>query len=702
MKKQYLLFATCLVLLGDVNDSLAVESEMQTHSLNDQADSSSEPVPLLGIETINGKTYLTITATRSESSVKEIPAKVEVIDRQMVEQTVGNTITEQLKKNASINVIEYPGNLAGIGIRGFRPEFSGITKHSLILVNGRPAGTSNLATLLADNIERIEVLKGPASSLYGGEAMGGVVNIITRKNTGKLTGMVETGLGSFSTNKQGAAVGGALGERFDFDLTANRYDQDGDFKMGNGQTRAYTRYETQNGSARIGGKLGDGWRFDLAGDMYQGRDMETPGDIFNGYTYSGYADRDRYGADATIGGKLGANNRLTLTSYQAKETAENYSNSDWGTTVPTYHSYDTDTSWVGVQVKDEYSWHDHRFIVGVDYQDIGVENLSFKRNGTRKAPYSPDEGRENWAGYLESIWKFMDRRLTATAGGRYDTFDVKTKETPYMTGFTPKSADFSTFSPRTGLNYLFDQGVRLHTTVGKAFVPPTAGQLAGYSERLVVLDDGTSFTSIIRGNPDLDPESSITYDAGVGYEQKKWGLDLDFTLFHTDVDDKISTTTSGNTSSYGNSLSAEMEGLESSLSFDVGAPLKWNRSLKFIVNSTHMFKAEEELASHTMQDIQNVADYTVNYGIQYDDGLFDGLLHLRNQGGMRDTDWNASGYPVIEYPSFTVVDLMVGVTLQGHHRIILKVDNLFDKDYYEKQGFPKPGQSFFATYRYEF
>ena len=141
-----------------------------------------------------------VTATRSEENIKNIPVKVEVIDSQTVELTIGGTITEQLKKNSSIGVIEYPGALAGIGIRGFRPEFSGITKHSLVLINGRPAGATNLATILSCNIERIEVLKGPASSLYGGEAMGGVVNIITKKHTDELTGMAEIGFGSFETN----------------------------------------------------------------------------------------------------------------------------------------------------------------------------------------------------------------------------------------------------------------------------------------------------------------------------------------------------------------------------------------------------------------------------------------------------------------------------------------------------------------------
>ena len=102
---------------------------------------------------------MVVTATKSEESLREVPAKVEIIDSHDVEMTAGETITEQLKKGSSVSVIEYPGALAGIGIRGFRPEFSGITKHSLILLNGRPAGATNLATILADNVERIEVLK---------------------------------------------------------------------------------------------------------------------------------------------------------------------------------------------------------------------------------------------------------------------------------------------------------------------------------------------------------------------------------------------------------------------------------------------------------------------------------------------------------------------------------------------------------------
>ena len=291
----------------------------------------------------------------------------------------------------------------------------------------------------------------------------------------------------------------------------------------------------------------------------------------------------------------------------------------------------------------------------------------------------------------------MDEKLTATVGGRYDSFDVKTKSTPYKDDFTPNSESFAAFSPRTGLNYKFDQGIRLHTTVGKAFVPPSAWELAGYSETEV--DDGIEIT---RGNSDLDPESSITYDIGVGYDQPLFGLYADLTYFHTNVKDKITKVTHGDINTYANSLSAKMDGLEALLSFDLGAPLNWDRSVTFFINTTYMLTAEEEEEEDVYKDIHNVADYTVNYGIQYEDGIFDGKLHVRNQGPMRDTDWNAADYPELEYPGFTVVDLVVSMTVLEHHRITLKADNLLDENYYEKKGYPKPGQAVFASYKYMF
>lgn len=644
------------------------------------------------------KDEMVVTATRSEESIQDIPTKVEVISRQEIELTAGSTLTEQLKKSSSIGVIEYPGVLAGIGIRGFRPEFSGITKHSLILLDGRPAGATNLATLLTDYVERIEVLKGPASSLYGAEAMGGVVNIIRRKTTQGFEAEAEIGYGSFATNYQQGAVGGEITKRVDFDFSARRYDQHDDLKMGdNGDERPNTAYRTQNADLRVGADLGETWRADVNGNLYQGRDIETPGDIAHGSTESGNKDIDNFGLDLQVAGQLGADNEVALTGYVTKEESENYSNSYWGTPVPTHRSYDNEISWYGVQLKDTYTWGSHKFIGGLDYQYIEDESRSYRTNGSRRAPWSPDEARTNIAGYLESVWKFIDDRLTVTAGGRYDYFEVETLSTPYKTDFTPNTEDFDYFSPRAGLNYGFDSGFRLHTTLGQAFVPPDAGELAGYSEHYV-----GGVVMITRGNADLEPENSTTWDIGAGFNRTDLGLSLDITYFHTKVDDRITRVTEGLLTTYANSLEAEIDGIETEASFDLGMLLGWNRSLTFYLNATNILKAEEEIVGGSNKDIQNVADYTYNYGVEYDDGMFDGRFHFRTVGEMRDTDWAAAGYPEIEYPDFTVADLVIGYNFLEQHRIKLTVDNIFDEDYYEKKGFPKPGRAIYLSYTFSF
>ena len=104
--------------------------------------------------------------------------------RRDIERSVAADITDVLKKNSGVEVVQYSGVLSGIGIRGFRPETSGLNKRSLLLIDGRPSGVTNLSTLMLDGVERIEVLKGPASSIYGASAMGGVVNVITRRSRG--------------------------------------------------------------------------------------------------------------------------------------------------------------------------------------------------------------------------------------------------------------------------------------------------------------------------------------------------------------------------------------------------------------------------------------------------------------------------------------------------------------------------------------
>ncbi len=655
-------------------------------------------------DTSYGLGTIVVTATRTPVPEKDVPSVVEVIGKKEIEQSVERDLTEVLKKNSSVDVIEYPGALSGISIRGFRPEFSGITKHSLLLIDGRPAGATNLSTITLGNIERIEVMKGPASSLYGAEAMGGVVNVITKKTTGKLTGHIFGQAGSFNTWNAGASLGGMLLPFLDFDLSFLSRNRNTDMKLGDGHgTRPGTTYNIDSGSLRLGGRFLENWRADFKGEWYYGNDIETPGALYYFDRQQSQKDLERYGGDFRIDGTWGSNKTL-LVIYSSKESSDYYKkyvyDSAQGGYVPSdpYHSYYGETRWRGLQLQNVYELFDsHSITTGIDYQKIYQSSKSYTSDGDRKAPWRPDNERENRAFFTEAMGRFLDERLIVTAGFRYDYFVLTTKQTPYKTDFTPGSESFDTVSPRAGIRYNCNEYVSFHSTIGKAFVPPTADQMAGYSERII---GGT--TMITQGNPELDPETSWTWDGGISLGQRDFGLLADLTYFITKVDDKITRVTVGNTTTYENTSDAEMSGIEFDFSWDAGHVFSLERSIEFFVNGTKLFYSREKIPDEGWQDIHNVSHLKINYGVNYDDGFMDASVVARYMGKRKDYDWYSPGYPIIEYPSFTVVDASLGLTIGQHHRLRFKLTNVFDEFYYEKPEYPLEGRAWLFEYRFEF
>src|SRR5882724_9862384 len=227
-----------------------------------------------------------VTASRTLQSLTEIPSRIEVVTPADLRETPGLFLTDTLKKNSSVDLIQYPGGLSGVGIRGFRPEFSGTNQHVLILIDGHDSGATTLGNLPNAAIQRIEVLKGPASSLYGASAMGGVVNIVTSHSSGPVTGTFAVGYGSFETIVGDASIGGSSGA-FDFDLALNTTTQFDDFRMGDGQTRPNTSFANHSGSLRVGRKLSDAWRVEIRASGFFGLDVESPGAYTDGISGQG-------------------------------------------------------------------------------------------------------------------------------------------------------------------------------------------------------------------------------------------------------------------------------------------------------------------------------------------------------------------------------------------------------------------------------
>jgi len=208
---------------------------------------------------------------------------------------------------------------------------------------------------------------------------------------------------------------------------------------------------------------------------------------------------------------------------------------------------------------------------------------------------------------------------------------------------------------------------------------------------------------ITTGNSNLDPEKSLTWDVGLSFKKRDWGVFADVTYFHTNVDDKISRVKVSDTeTTYDNSDEAEMHGLEFELSVDAGQIMDWGRTSEFFINGTRLFSSVEKLPAGDERDIHNVSHWKINTGVRYDDGMFFGKFLVRYMGKRKDYDWYAVGYPVITYDDFTVCDLEAGVKILKHHQVKLSVENIFDRYYYEKPEFPLPGRAVFAEYSFNF
>lgn len=170
-----------------------------------------------------------VTATRNPQTLAETTSAVTVITRQQIEDKKAFDITDVIRLTPALNVAQVGtrGKQTGVFVRGALPA------QTLVLVDGArinqpTSGAYDFGTFPVENIERIEVLRGPQSALYGSAAMGGVINIITRRGSGefKTTGNIE--FGNHATDRQSATARGTVGKG-DLSLAITRLHSSGLF-----------------------------------------------------------------------------------------------------------------------------------------------------------------------------------------------------------------------------------------------------------------------------------------------------------------------------------------------------------------------------------------------------------------------------------------------------------------------------------------
>jgi vitamin B12 transporter len=619
-----------------------------------------------------------VTATKIPEPTGDIPASVQVITSEDIKNSTAKDAGDLIAEAGLGHVQKYNGDLTSqVEIRGLSTDlFTEAESRVLVLVNGNPAGTTNLAKIPVEDIERVEIVKGPASVLYGSSAMGGVINIITKQGVGGFNGSVGVEGGSWDYVKTMAELSGTKG-KFDYYLMGDR-SSSGDYAAKHYGTIQNTSTNDDSVSARIGYQLFDKDRIELGFQHWNGWNIGSPGPTY-APTPDAYTTLDREAFD--VGFKT---DTLNVKYYYTYNRDDSWSPANMMGYGPGNSSLFRSTSRdQGVRVENVFPIGDHRIIVGAQWARSAVDTST--NNGS---PYYPDSLYNNYALFTEGRLSLMNNKLLINAGLRYDYFDDKTLSTPGLTG-TPISANLDHFNPRGGIVYKVFDGLSLKGSVGTAFRAPSPLELAS---------NYTLFGYQTLGNAHLKAESSTTYEAG--FEYAKNLLKSGFTFFETYFTNEI-------TSYYDSALSAStyknlagtttIQGIEINASYDAGLAAGLGMSIEPFTNVTYKTRynsSDPTLAQSTGGHLTYTPNWTGEFGVKVGQKKWDCRLILNYVGSEYVTDYSAAPYPTINKGGFAVVNLKGSYRPIKNLELTASVGNLLDREYAYVLGYPMAERSF--------
>ena len=635
---------------------------------------------------VNDEAYrVVVTGARAPVALKDTPQRIEVVTRQEIRETPHRELADLLGKTTNVDIKRYPGMNGSVGMRGFTPSspMTGESMQTLVLQNGIPAVNNNISFMPVNGVARVEVMKGPASSLYGSQAMSGVINVIPVRRTGDIQGGVGVSAGNHNLRQVEADIGGAINETLNFDYFGN-WEKRGDYKDGHGQTMEFSGYKQHSHGLRLGAELAPGWTLDARADLFRANDVQNPGPDpeIKQFETSKDADRDLY--SLTLQGKVDQHT-LSAAAYTGKENYLNYDLKKDGRLV---QSYDSRIKWHGLQLKDEWDWAEgYKLVFGYDYN----QTKASARSGTPPwtFSYNPDSKLKTHGLYAQQNISLNEGSTNLYVGGRYDRITMSTLPTDGL-GNVTQSRDFSQFSPSAGIKHELAPGISLHASAGKGFSAPSAWKLSGeYSGSDWKQDANGNWYPVpitYVGNANLDPESSVSVDAGIGFERDNWNMDL--TLYHTRVKDKIvAYDVSPGLKSWRNADEARMRGLE------LAGNWQFNPNLRLDLGYTHSFRSEQRNGS-VWSPLEYVPKNTVRAALV---GNWD-KLHARLGARYNGKSWKSRA----ERGGYTLWDMSLGYAINKHHTLSLSVDNLFDRYYEEVHGYNMPGREIRVGYRWNF
>jgi len=599
---------------------------------------------------------IVVTATRIPTPELQIASSISVVTADDIAARQLQSLPEVLEQVPGLNVVQSggPGGQTSVFMRGTN------SNHTKVLIDGidvsdpsSPAGTFDFGQFLTEDVAKVEILRGPQSGLYGSDAIGGVINVITKSGSGPAQFNAGAEGGSFDTFNQAAGVSGSA-DRFHYAANVAHLHSGATpvtplDLLAPGERRIDDYNDNLTGSTKLGFDVTDQFDLGLVA-RYTDTHLRLTGENYNNFPMdfpdSAQSENDtrQYYARATghlssFGGGLEQTLGLAYSNIKSFETSPENPESDF----------------FGQRVKID--WQGNIKLAADEKLVLGAEHERDEMTVPLSASTTIDSG------YAELQSAFGDS-LFNTLSVRYDDNNRFGGKVTY----------------RVAPAYVIqDTGTKLKASVGTGFKAPTLSQM---------FQNFPAF--FFYGNPNLKPESSLGYDLGFEQPLLNGAVRFGATYFRNDIKNLIADNV--DFSSLVNVGRALTDGVESFVSY---RPMQ---ALTFNLDYTFTEATDDILHQELLRRPKHKASLNTEWHATKRLSLNATVLFVGSWiDGNRDFSIQR-----LSAPAYTTADLAASYDLTAHLTVYGRVNNLFDRHYENPVGFLQPSLGAFAGIKTRF
>lgn len=596
---------------------------------------------------------IVVTPTKTEALQSQVGTSSTVISSDQIEGNQSTDVADTLRNVPGISISQSGsfGSLTDIYIRGAKPEYT------LVMIDGVPVNDTmspgrsfDFAHLTIDNIERIEVIRGPQSTLYGSDAVAGVINVITKKGEGKPSFNIVSEGGTHNTFKEAVAFSGS-NDKVDFSFQESCFTTSGISTAKDGTERDGDRDTTF--SSRLGYKVFDNAKLNLIlRNSYSKTDLDsaafTDDPNYTGW-YKDWVGRVDFSQELAHW----FNYKLAVNNFWVERKYRNYPDS--------LDATDTQSWYKGNNRKFEYQQN----IIPIEWNtitfgtDFNTETGSSYYRSDAAITHFDKKNLDTAGYYLQDQLKVKDM-FFITPGVRLDDHELFGKEWTY----------------KVSSACLLPTDTKLKFNWGTAFKAPSLYEL--YS----IEDYGGGPI----GDPNLKPDKSKSYDLGFeqGFLKKKinFGLTYFYNKFKNMVDYDLAA------NKYKNIGGVMTKGFEANVGFKP-VPL-----LLFNFNYTYTKAENRDTEKELVRRPKN------KFGLDLNWRPLD-KFNLNFEGAYVGSNWNNSANTQKVKPYY-LFHLAASYKVRDNFEIFGRIHNLFDRKYEEVSGYSTLGRTFYGGIKTSF